>query len=56
MYLLKKAQIAYLKANKAPTKVSSNYANFGDIFSLELATDFLKYAWIHNHTIKLVDD
>lgn len=35
VYSLRKVQIAHLKADKAPTKVSSkyaNYANFTDIF------------------------
>ena len=32
MHPLKRAQIAHLKVNKAPTKISSEYADFADIF------------------------
>ena len=32
MYLSKRAQIAYLKIDKAFTKILSKYANFADIF------------------------
>ena len=56
IYLSKKTQIAYLKANKALTKVSSKYANFADIFLPKWAVELLKYTKINNHTIKLVDD
>ena len=56
MHPSKKAQIAHLKANEAPTKVSSKYADFADIFSLKLATELLKYMRINDHAIKLVDD
>ena len=38
IHLLKKAKIAHLKVDKAPTKVFNEYANFVDVFSLKLAT------------------
>ena len=56
MHLLKKAQIAYLKADKAFTKISSEYANFRNIFSLKLVIKLLKNIEINNHVIKLIDD
>ena len=56
MYPLKKAQIAYLKADKAPIKVPNKYTDFADIFSLKLTTKLLEHIRINNHTIELVDD
>ena len=56
MYQLKRVQIAYLKADKALTKMPSNYADFADIFSLKLAAELLKYTGINNHAIELIDD
>ena len=53
---LKKAQIVYLKVNKAPTKVFSKYANFVDVFLPKLVAKLLKYIKIKNHAIKLIDD
>ncbi len=52
----RKAQKAYLKVDKAPTKVPSEYADFTDVFSSKLATDLPKYMRINDHTIELVDD
>ncbi len=52
----KKAHIAHLKADEAPTKVASKYTDFVDIFSLKLAMKLPKHTRIHNHTIELVDD
>ena len=43
IYLLKKTQIVYLKADKALTEVFSKYANFTDIFSLKLAAKLPKH-------------
>ena len=54
--LSKKAQIAYLKADKASSKVFNKYANFADIFSPKLAAEFSKYTEINNYIIELVDD
>ncbi len=56
MHPLKRAQIVYLKANRASIEVSSKCANFIDIFSSKLATNLSKYMSINNHAIKLVDD
>ena len=56
MYPSKKAQIAYLKIDKAFTKVFSKYANFVDIFSPKLVVELPKYTRINNHAIKLIND
>ena len=55
MHLLRKAQIVHLKADKAPTKVSSKYTDFADIFSPKLAAE-LPENGISNHAIELMDD
>ena len=56
MHLLKKAQIAHLKAVKASTKVFSKYTDFADIFLPKLVVELFKYTKINNHAIKIVDD
>ena len=56
IYPLKRAQIAFLKVDKAFFKVLSKYINFVDIFSPKLAVKFLEYTKINNYTIELVDD
>ena len=43
VHLLKKAQIAYLKANEAFTKVFSKYIDFADVFLPKLAAKFLEH-------------
>ncbi len=42
--------------DEAPTKVSSKYTDFVDVFSSKLAVELLKHMEINNHTIKLIDD
>ncbi len=56
MYPLKKAQIAYLKVDKAPSKVLDKYADFADVFSPKLATELPEHTGINDHAIKLVDN
>ena len=56
MHSLKKAQIACLKADKIPIKVSSKYPNFADIFSLKLATKLSKHTKINDYANELVDN
>ncbi len=56
VYPLKRAQIAYLKENKAPSKVPSEYTDFTNVFSPKLAVELSEYTGINNHTMKLVDD
>ena len=56
IHLSKKAQIAYLKADEAPTKVPSKYTDFVDIFLSKLAAKLPKHTEINDHTIELVND
>lgn len=56
MYPLRKAQIAYLKADKAATKVPSKYIDFANVFLVKLATKLVEQIEINNHPIELVDD
>ena len=56
MYPLKKAQIAYLKMDEAPSKVPSKYADFADVFFLKLAAKLSEHTRINDHAIELVDD
>lgn len=56
VYLLRQAEIAYLKVNKACIKVPSKYADFEKVFSSKLAANFSKYIKINNHAIELVGD
>lgn len=56
LHLLQKAQIAHLKAGKASAKISSQYADFANVFSPKLAIELPKHININNHVIKLVDD
>ena len=55
MHLSKRAQIAYLKADEALTKVPSKYTDFADVFSPKLVAKLLEHR-ISNHVIKLVND
>ncbi len=52
----RRAQIAHLKADEAPTKVPGEYADFADVFSPKLAAEFPKHMGINDHAIELVDD
>ena len=56
MYPLKRAQVAYLKADEVPTKIASQYADFADLFSPKLAAELPKHTRINDYPIKLVDD
>ncbi len=56
LHLSRRAQIAYQKADKASSKVLSEYADFADVFSLKLAAKLPKHMRINNHAIELVDD
>ena len=55
MYPSKNTQIAHPKADEGPTKVSSKYADFANVFSIKLAVK-LPDNGINNFAIKLVDD
>ena len=52
----RRAQIANLKADEAPTKIPSKYIDFADVFSPKLAVKLPKYMRINNYAIKLVDN
>ncbi len=56
MHLSRRAQIAHLKADEAPTKVPNKYADFADVFSPKLATELPEHTGINDHAIELVDD
>ena len=56
MHPSKKAQIAYLKVDEAPTKVPNKYTDFTNVFSVKLIAKLRKHTEINDHTIKLVDD
>ena len=55
MHRSKRAQIAYLKADEASTKVPREYADFVDVFLSKLAAKLLEHK-ISNYAIKLVED
>ncbi len=56
MHPSRRAQIAHLKADEVFSKVSSEYADFANVFLLKLATELLEYTGINDHTIELLDD
>ena len=55
VYPSRTPQISGLIAKKAPTKVLNEYADFADIFSLDLAAKLLEHTGINDHAIELVD-
>ena len=55
MHPLKKAQIANLKVDEAPTKVLSKHADFIDAFLLKLDAELPKHMGINNYAIELMD-
>ncbi len=55
MFILsQRAEIAYLKTNKAFIEVFSKYANFANIFSPKLAVKLFKYININDQVIELI--
>ncbi len=56
MHPSRRAQIAHLKADEAPTNVPSKYADFTDVFSSKLAAELLEHTGINDYAIELVDD
>lgn len=55
IHIFCRPQIVYLIAKKVLIKISANYVNFIDVFSLYLASKLVKYTRINNYAIKLVD-
>ncbi len=56
MHPSKRAQIAYLKADEAPSKVLGEYANFANVFFPKLAIELPEHTRINDHAIELVDN
>ncbi len=56
MHPSRKVQLAHLKADEAPTKVPSRYADLTDVFSPKLAVELSEHTGINDHAIELVDD
>ena len=56
VYPFCRAQIAALVANEASTLIPTEYFDFADVFSPELASELPKHIEINDHTIKLVDN
>ncbi len=56
VHLSRSAQIAHLKADEAPTKVPSKYADFVDVFSPKLATELPEHTEINDYAVELIDD
>ena len=52
----RRAQIAALVANEAPTSIPTEYSDFADVFSPELASELPEHTGINDYTIELVDD
>ena len=50
------AQIDALVANEAPTPISTEYSDFANVFSPELASKLPEHTRINNHAIKFVDN
>ncbi len=56
MHPSRRAQIAHLKADEAPTEVPSKYADFVDVFLPKLAVELPEHTGNNDHAIELVDD
>ena len=53
IHLSREAQILALIQDEAPTEVSSEYANYADVFSFDLAMELPKNTSINKHAIEL---
>ena len=56
VHLFCRAQIAALVANETPTSIPTEYSDFADVFSPELASELPEHTGINDHAIELVDD
>lgn len=54
IYPFSRAQIAFLKTDKTPISIFSNYADFAGVFFKNLAAKLLEYIKIKNHAIDLI--
>ena len=48
--------LAALQQDKAPTKISSKYVDYVDVFSLDLAMELPENTGINEYAIELIDD
>ena len=55
IYPSRAAQISALIQDEAPTKVLTEYADYADVFSFDLAMELSKNTGINKHVIKLQD-
>lgn len=55
IHLYSRAQISFLKIDKALNSISSKYVDFADFFSKDLTTKLPKYIGINDHTIDLIE-
>ena len=55
VYISYRLQITSLIAKKGFIKIFTKYANFANMFSLDLASKFSKYIKINNHAIELIN-
>ena len=55
VHLFCRPQISGLIDKEAPTKVSTKYLDFADVFSLDLASELPEHNKINDYAIKLVD-
>lgn len=56
IYLIRKAQIAFLFAKETQVKILYKYVNYIDVFLLEVTIKLLEQTGINNHPINLEDD
>ena len=56
VYFFHKTQIVALIVNEASILIPTEYSDFTDVFSLELASELFKHTRINNRAIKLVDN
>ena len=52
----RRSQRSGLIAKEAPIKVSAEYLDFADVFSLDLMSELLEHTGINDYAIKLVND
>ena len=55
IHLAREAQIAALQADKAPTKVPAEYADYVDVFFPDLVMELPENTDMNEHAIKLID-
>ena len=56
VYSFCRAQISALVANEASTSIPTEYSDFANVFSPELASELPKHTRINDHAIELVDN